>query len=247
VVLATKVHGKVGPGPNDIGNSRYHIMREVENSLRRLQTDHIDLYYLHRPDPDTPHEEEIRALDDLVHQGKIRYFGTSHYAAWQITHGLWLSDRHGLEHWVADQPRYSLLDRAIEQEVVPMAQALGYGLVSHSPLAGGFLTGKYQPGQAFPQDSRGAHNPDRYQAMLTENNLRVLETVRQTAKQHDTSPGNVAIAWVLAKPFITASIIGPRTLEQLLDNLAAAEVTLTPDEVAQLDEVSDFARSLVRT
>ena len=169
----------MGAGPNERGSSRYHIYHEIEDSLRRLQTDYIDVYYFHIPDPTTPLEESIRAMDDLVQQGKVRYIGTSHFAAWQIAHGLRLAERHRLTPWVVEQPRYCLIDRAIEQEVVPMAQDLGIGIVAHSPLGGGFLTGKYKPGQPPPPDSRFAARPDgisslpqHYDLMMTEPNLR---------------------------------------------------------------------------
>ncbi len=151
--LATKVHGRVAPGPNGAGNHRYHVVRQVEESLRRLQTDRIDLYYFHRPEPETPLAEQVGVMQDLVRQGKIVYFGTSHYPSWQILQGLWEAQKLGGPAWVADQPRYSLIDRAIEQDVVPFAQATGYGLVPHSPLGGGFLTGKYNRGskrRVFP-------------------------------------------------------------------------------------------------
>ena len=160
VVLASKFGHPMGAGPNERGSSRYHIYQEIEGSLRRLQTDCIDVYYIHIPDPTTPLEETIRAMDDLVRQGKVRYLGTSHFAAWQITHGGWLAERNRLAPWVVEQPRYCLIDRAIEQEVVPMAQAQGIGIVAHSPLGGGFLTGKYKPGEPPPPDSRFAARPD---------------------------------------------------------------------------------------
>jgi len=247
VVLATKVHGNVGTGPNGGGNSRYHITQQVENSLRRLQTDHIDLYYLHRPDPDTPIEEEVEAMSDLVRQGKVRYYGTSHYAAWQICRGLWYAGVAKLARWVVDQPRYSLIDRSIEQDIVPFCKATGYGLVPHSPLAGGFLTGKYQPGQNAPADSRGARSPDRFAAVRDERNFTVVDQASKIARERGCSVGQVAIAWVLAKPFISSTIVGPRTLAQLEDNLGAAEITLTSDEVTALDEVSAYAAAIPRT
>ena len=253
VVLASKFGHPMGAGPNERGSSRYHIYREIEDSLRRLQTDYIDVYYFHIPDPTTPLEESIRALDDLVQQGKVRYIGTSHFAAWQIAHGLRLAERNRLTPWVVEQPRYCLIDRAIEQEVVPMAQSLGIGIVAHSPLGGGFLTGKYKPGQPPPPDSRFAARPDgitslpqHYDLMMTEPNLAVVETVRTLARKHDTTPSAIALAWVLAKPFVSSAIIGPKNPMQLEDNLAAADVTLAPEEVAQLDAVSEFARSLIR-
>ena len=253
-VLASKFGHPMGDGPNERGSSRYHIYHEVEGSLRRLQTDCIDVYYIHIPDPTTPLEETIRALDDLVRQGKVRYLGTSHFAAWQIVHGLWLAEHNRLTPWVVEQPRYCLIDRAIEQEVVPMAQDLGIGIVAHSPLGGGFLTGKYKPGEPPPPDSRFAARPDgitslpqHYDLMLTEPNLNVVEAVRALAQAHGTTPSAIALAWVMAQPFVSSAIIGPKNPFQLEDNLAAADVVLSTEDIANLDSVSDFARNLPRT
>ena len=254
VVLASKFGHPMGEGPNERGASRYHINREIDGSLRRLQTDCIDVYYIHIPDPTTPLEETLRAMDDLVRQGKVRYLGTSHFAAWQITHGLWLAARNGLTPWAVEQPRYCLIDRAIEQEVVPMAQDLGIGIVAHSPLGGGFLTGKYKPGEPPPPDSRFASHPggitslpQHYDLMMSEPNVAVVDTVRALAREHDTTPSAIALAWVIAQPFVSSAIIGPKNPYQLEDNLAAADVTLTPEDLARLDAVSAFARGLIRT
>ncbi|MCY4438259.1 MAG: aldo/keto reductase [Chloroflexi bacterium] len=254
VVLASKFGHPMGEGPNERGASRYHINHEIEGSLRRLQTDCIDVYYIHIPDPTTPLEETLRAMDDLVRQGKVRYLGTSHFAAWQIVDGLRLAERNGLTPWVVEQPRYCLIDRAIEQEVVPMAQDLGIGIVAHSPLGGGFLTGKYKPGEPPPPDSRFASHPggitslpQHYDLMMTEPNVAVVDTVRALAREHDTTPSAIALAWVMAQPFVSSAIIGPKNPYQLEDNLAAADVTLTPEDLARLDAVSAFARSLIRT
>ncbi len=254
VVLASKFGHPMGDGPNERGSSRYHIYREVEGSLRRLRTDCIDVYYIHIPDPTTPLEETIRALDDLVQQGKVRYTGTSHFAAWQIAHGLRLAERNRLTPWVVEQPRYCLIDRAIEQEVVPMAQALGIGIVAHSPLGGGFLTGKYKLGAPPPPDSRFAARPDgitslpqHYDRMMSAPNLAVVEMLRELAGEYGATPSAIALAWVVAQPFVSSAIIGPKNHFQLEDNLAAAAVALSPADVARLDAVSDFARGLVRT
>lgn len=252
-VLASKFGHPMGDGPNERGSSRYHIYREVEGSLRRLQTDCIDVYYIHVPDPTTPLEETVRALDDLVRQGKVRYPGTSHFAAWQIAHALRLAEHSGLTPWVVEQPRYCLIDRAIEQEVVPMAQEVGYGIVAHSPLGGGFLTGKYKPGEPPPPNSRFASRPDgitslpqHYDQMLSAPNLAVVDVLRELAQGYETTPSAVALAWVMAQPFVSSAIIGPKNPAQLADNLAAADVALTPADLARLDEVSAFARGLVR-
>jgi aryl-alcohol dehydrogenase-like predicted oxidoreductase len=248
VVLATKVRFAVAPGPNGSGNSRYHIMREVENSLRRLQTDHVDVYFLHKPDPVTSIEEEVETMSDLVRQGKIRYFGTSHYSAWQICRGLWYADVAKLARWVVDQPRYSLIDRAIEADVVPFCQAMGYGLVNHSPLAGGFLTGKYLRERSAPVDSRVGRTGDPWiQAwMRDERNWAVLDGVMSIARARGCSPSQIALAWAAAKPFISSAIVGPRTIEQLEDNLGAADVRLSAEETDALDEASDFATRIPR-
>jgi aryl-alcohol dehydrogenase-like predicted oxidoreductase len=243
--LATKVHGRVAPGPNGQGNHRFHVVRQVEESLRRLCTDRIDLYYFHRPEPETPITEQVGVMQDLVQQGKIVYFGTSHYPAWQIMQGMWAAKERGGPAWVADQPRYSLVDRAIEQAVVPLAQATGYALVPHSPLAGGFLTGKYTRGGAVPPDSRGARRAHWLDAM-TEQQWAVEACLRETAQAAGCSPGQAAIAWVLTRPFVTSAIVGPRTLDQLNDNLGALDVALAAEAVQALTDVSEFAARLAR-
>ena len=243
----------MGAGPNERGSSRYHIYHEIEDSLRRLQTDYIDVYYFHIPDPTTPLEESIRALDDLVQQGKVRYIGTSHFAAWQIAHGLRLAERHRLTPWVVEQPRYCLIDRAIEQEVVPMAQDLGIGIVAHSPLGGGFLTGKYKSGRTAPagfplRRASGRHNlaaaalrsnDDRAQSQGCGDGADTRAEARHHAQRYRPGVGaGEAVRFIRH--------YRPKNPMQLEDNLAAADVTLAPEEVAQLDAVSDFARSLIR-
>lgn len=234
VVLATKVHGPMGEGVNHYGNSRRHIMQQVEQSLQRLQTDWIDLYYLHRPDPTTPQEEELLALDDLIRQGKIRYAGTSHYAAWQLMRAKWIAAEKGLNEFVVDQPGYSLVRREIEQEVIPFAVATGFGLVPHSPLAQGILTGKYQ-GDDAPQDARGvARSPELLeQARAAEP---VVDVVQRIASERGKTPDQVAIRWVLQKPAVSSTIIGPRTVEQLQQNLGSVGWELTDAEMEELDK-----------
>jgi aryl-alcohol dehydrogenase-like predicted oxidoreductase len=244
--LATKVHGRVAPGPNGAGNHRYHVVRQVEASLRRLQTDRIDLYYFHRPDPETPVAEQVGVMQDLVRQGKVVHYGTSHYPAWMILQGMWDAARLSGPAWVADQPRYSLVDRAIEPDVVPFAQETGYGLVPHSPLAGGFLTGKYRRGEAAPGDSRGA----RREGFLDERSdeaWALLDRLTEVAREAGCTPGQAAIAWVLTRPFVDSTIIGPRSVEQFRDNLGAQDVTLPAEAVAALDGASEFATRLPRT
>ena len=254
VVLASKFGHPMGAGPNERGSSRYHIYHEIEDSLRRLQTDYIDVYYFHIPDPTTPLEESIRALDDLVQQGKVRYIGTSHFAAWQIAHGLRLAERHRLTPWVVEQPRYCLIDRAIEQEVVPMAQdawvSASWRTVRSAADSSPASTNRVSRPRRIPASPRGLDGitslPQHYDLMMTEPNLAVVKTVRALAMEYDTTPSAIALAWVLAKPFVSSAIIGPKNPMQLEDNLAAADVTLAPEEVAQLDAVSEFARSLIR-
>jgi aryl-alcohol dehydrogenase-like predicted oxidoreductase len=242
VFLATKVHGKMGERPNDSGNSRYHIARQVEASLRRLRTDRIDLYYLHRPDPNTPVEEEIRAMDDLVRQGKVLYAGTSHYPAWVLQKALHYSAQAGLAPFVADQPRYNLASRQIEVELLPFCKESGYGVVPHSPLYGGVLTGKYQRGQAPPPDSRAGQPGSNMAERLTESAYAVVDGVGAVAKERGKSISQVAIQWTLANPLVNAIIIGPRTLEQLEDNLGASGWRLAPEEVERLNALAPPVR-----
>jgi aryl-alcohol dehydrogenase-like predicted oxidoreductase len=218
----------------------------VEASLRRLRSDRIDLYYFHRPDPETPVAEQVGVMQDLVRQGTIVHFGTSHYPAWMILQGMWEASRLAGPAWVADQPRYSLADRSIEADVVPFAQALGYGLVPHSPLAGGFLTGKYRRGEAPPADSRGSRR-EGFLEGRTEEEWALLDRLVEAAREAGCTPGQAAIAWVLTRPFVDATIIGPRTVEQLRDNLVAQDVRLSPEAVQALDEASAFATRLPRS
>ncbi len=236
VVLATKVHGPMGDGINQQGNSRRHIMQQVEASLRRLQTDWIDLYYLHRPDSKTGQEEELMALDDLVRQGKVRYIGTSHYPAWRLVRAQWIAADRNLNSFVVDQPGYSLIRRDIEREVIPFAQEMNFGLVPHSPLAQGILTGKYYQEQA-PEDARGVQRaPDLLeQAKKAEP---VVARLMEIGEQVGRNAGQVAIRWVLQKPTVASTIIGPRTCEQLEDNLGSVGWTLSDEQMSVLDEVS---------
>ncbi len=184
-------------------------------------------------------------MQDLVRQGKVMYFGTSHYPSWMILQGMWDAQKLGGPAWVADQPRYSLVDRSIEQDVVPFAQANGYGLVPHSPLAGGFLTGKYERGATVPEDSRASRRADWLKGM-TDEHWSVEGALREVAAQAGCTPGQAAIAWVLTRPFVSATIIGPRTLEQLRDNLGALDVKLPEEAVQSLTDASDFAARLPR-
>ncbi len=247
VVLATKVHGRMAEDdPNALGNHRYHIVAQCEASLRRLQTDRIDLYQIHRPQSDTPVDETLRALDDLIRAGKVLYVGTSTYAAWQLTEALWVARELGLNRFVSEQPPYHLLDRRIERELVPFAQTYGTALIPWSPLAGGFLTGKYQRGQQPGEGTRYAgREGDRTRALFSEPSFAVLDVVQALAKEKGCTPSQIALAWVAGQPAVTSPIIGPRTMEQLEDNIGAASVTLTDADRARLDEVSPPGRAIV--
>ncbi len=247
VVLATKVHGAMADDdPNAQGNSRRHIIEQCDASLRRLQTDYIDLYQIHRPDSQIPIDETLRALDDLIRAGKVRYIGTSTYAAWQLVEALWVAKELGLNRFVCEQPPYHLLDRRIERELVPFAQTYGFGIIPWSPLAGGFLTGKYQRGSELPEDSRYGQQPQRGgRDTLVEAAFNVLDVVQSIAQKQGCSPSQVALAWVKDQPAITSPIIGPRTMEQLEDNLGAANVKLAESEMDQLNEVSLPGRAVV--
>jgi aryl-alcohol dehydrogenase-like predicted oxidoreductase len=239
VVLATKVRGEMGKGPNDQGLSRVHIMNAVEASLRRLQTDYIDLYQAHWPDEDTPIEETLRAFDDLVRQGKVRYIGASNYAAWQLMQALWTSDKHNLVRYDCLQPHYNLLWRAeFERELRAVCQTYGLGVIPYSPLAGGFLTGKYRPGQPLPP-SRRAEGRKR---AMTEKNFALLEKMDAIAAAHEATPAQVALAWLLADPVITSPIIGATSIEQLKDNLGALKVKLSAEEKQMLDQMTDWQK-----
>jgi aryl-alcohol dehydrogenase-like predicted oxidoreductase len=248
VVLATKVHGRMGKPINDQGNSRFWIMREVENSLRRLQTDHIDLYQIHRPDPDIPHEETLGALSDLVHQGKVRYIGSSTYPAHMVVEAQWAAEGSNLERFVCEQPPYSIFARAIEMDVLPVCRDYGMGVIVWSPLAGGWLTGKYRKDQDVPEDSRAARAKKQWGDspiarrfdMTRESNQRKLEAVEELsliADKAGISMSHLAHAFVLAHPGVTSAIIGPRTMEQLTDTLAGADVRLTDEILDAIDEV----------
>ena len=236
VVLATKVRQKVGDGPNDVGASRLHILREIDHSLRRLRTDTIDLYYLHAPDLATPIEESLRALDDCVRQGKVRYIGCSNFRAWMLCEALWTSDRRNLASLVAVQPLYNLVNRDAEVELFPLCEAYGVGVVPYSPLARGVLTGKYRPGEPPPEGSRAARNDKRIrETELREESFAVAQKLRPLAQAHGVTLSQFALAWVLANQAVTSVIIGPRTAEQLEDNLGCLACRLTADDEQAVD------------
>src|SRR5688500_9928752 len=212
VILATKVHGQMGEGPNDMNNTRRHIVQSVEDSLRRLGTDWIDLYQIHRPQSDMSIDETLRALDDLVRSGKVRYLGASTFAAWQLIESLWVSKEYGLNRFICEQPPYNLLDRRIERELLPMAQTYGFAIIPWSPLAGGLLTGKYTRKNPSPEGARYADvaNNARFAARKTEEGFDVVEELAPVAKKKGVTLAQFALAWVMQQPGVTSPIIGPR-------------------------------------
>ncbi len=240
IVLATKVHGRMDDhDPNAQGTSRRHIIEQCDASLKRLQTDYIDLYQLHRPRPDIAIDETLRALDDLVHSGKVRYIGSSTFAAWQVMEALWVAKELGLNRFICEQPPYNILDRRVERELLPMARTYGIATIPWSPLGGGLLTGKYQRGQPLPADSRyGMASPNSPQAArLREQVFGVVEQLEPIAKAKNVTLSQFALAWVLHQPGVTSPIIGPRTMEQLDDNLQALHVTVTHEDRQHVDQL----------
>jgi aryl-alcohol dehydrogenase-like predicted oxidoreductase len=235
VVLATKVCGQMGDDPNDVGLSRRHILAAVEDSLRRLQTDHIDLYQLHQPDPRTPIEETLSALTDLVRAGKVRYTGTSNYAAWQIAHAHGLSALNGWERFVSEQPQYNLLDRHIEGELVPFAEASGVAILAWSPLAGGLLSGRYRTDSPTPVGSRREADFWMPSPGQIDARLELVEQLSGLAAEIDAPLSQFALAWVLAQPGLTCPIVGPRTMTHLEDNLAALTIDLPEAALQSVD------------
>jgi aryl-alcohol dehydrogenase-like predicted oxidoreductase len=239
VVLATKVHGQMADDdPNAAGNSRRHIVAECEASLRRLQTDYIDLYQLHRPEPKTPIDETLRALDDLIRAGKVRYIGTSTFGAWQVVEGLWASKELGLNRFVSEQPPYNILDRRIERELVPMAETFGIGLIPWSPVGGGLLSGKYRRNAGIPEESRFATDTNQnIGRRLVDQVYDVVEKLEPLAQAKDCTMVQLALAWVLQQPGITSPIIGPRTMDQLVEFLGAPSVTIDQSDREKIDEL----------
>ncbi len=237
IVLATKLHGKVGPGPNDQGQSRKHIMDAIEASLRRLGTDYVDLYQVHRFDPAYPLEETLRALDDLVHSGKVRYIGASNFAAWQLCTALWISDKHDLARYDCLQPRYNLISRAIEQEVLPFCQAQGVGVIIYNPLAGGMLTGKHQRQAPPTAGTRFAGNPLYQNRYWHDRTFDAVDRFKEIAAGTGHSMAQVALAWTLANPVVTSAILGASRVEQLDETLPAVDITLSAEQLGQLDEL----------
>jgi aryl-alcohol dehydrogenase-like predicted oxidoreductase len=238
VVIATKVRGRTGPGPNEIGLSRSHIIEGCEASLKRLGTDYIDLYQVHSFDDQTPLEETLRALDDLVRQGKVRYIGCSNFAAWQLMKALAVSELYGLERFVTLQAYYSLVARELENELVPVCLDQGLGILPWSPLAGGFLTGKYRRGQARPEGARMSKPESSILQFDWERGFDIVDELDRIAKPHNGTVAQAALNYLLRKQGVCSVIIGARTQKQLADNLGAAKWEMAPEEVARLDELS---------
>ena len=239
VVLATKFYAPMGEGPNQGGASRHWIMREVENSLRRLGTDHIDLYQVHRPDPNMDVDETLAALSDLVHQGKVRYLGSSTFPASEIVEAQWVAERRHRERFVCEQPPYSMLVRGIEADVLPTCQRHGMGVIPWSPLAGGWLSGKRRLAGDDPSSHRAIRTPARYDLSIPGNaeKLEAADALGRLADEAGLSLVHMAVAWVANNPAVTSAIIGPRTMEQLTSQLGAADVSLSDDVLDRIDEI----------
>jgi aryl-alcohol dehydrogenase-like predicted oxidoreductase len=239
IVLATKVHGTMGEDVNQRGNSRRWIVREVEASLRRLDTDWIDLYQVHRPEPETDIDETLAALSDLVRAGKIRYFGSSTFPAHEIVEAQWIAERRGRERFVCEQPPYSLLVRGIERDVLPVCKRYGMGVMPWSPLAGGWLTGRYRKGQDPPSSTRAERIPQRYDLSLPANQrkLDVADALATLAEEAGLPLVHLALAFVIQHPAVTAAIIGPRTMEQLESQLGAVDVKLATELLDRIDQI----------
>ncbi len=235
VVLATKVRGEMGKGVNDQGLSRVHIMNAVEASLRRLQTDYIDLYQAHWTDDDTPIEETLRAFDDLVKQGKVRYIGASNYAAWELMQALWTSDQYNLARYDSLQPHYSLIHRdEFERELHAVCKKYEIGVIPYSPLAGGFLTGKYRRDTPMPESKRAEGR----KRNMTEKNFALLDEMEKIGKEHNATIAHIALAWMLADAVITSPIIGATSIQQLNENLGALNVHLNKNEIEVLNKMT---------
>ena len=235
-VLATKVHGRMGPGPNESGLSRIHISKAVDHSLERLKLDYIDLYQIHGFDPLTPIEETLGALTDCVRAGKVRYIGLCNLAAWQIGEALWISEKRNFERFHSVQAYYSIAGRDLEREIVPLCEDQELAILPWSPLAGGLLTGKFSRDNAGPEGSRRASFD--FPPVDKDRAFRVIDAMRPIAKSHGVSVARVALAWLLHKPPVTSVIIGAKTTEQLQDNIAAVDLQLSNEDMAALDKVS---------
>ncbi len=238
IILATKVRGRTGKGPNDVGLSRHHIIENCNASLKRLGTDYIDLYQLHSFDPHTPQEETLRALDDLVRAGKVRYIGVSNHTGWQLMKALSISDKQNLERFITLQAYYSLVARDLENELVPLCLDQKLGILPWSPLGGGFLTGKYRRGKARPQNARRTDPENQFLQFNEEKGFDIVDELEKIAKNHNATVAQAALNYLLRKPGVSSVIIGAKTKEQLADNLKTTDWEMSPEEVSKLDELS---------
>jgi aryl-alcohol dehydrogenase-like predicted oxidoreductase len=239
IILATKCRGRMGRGPNDVGLSRHHILEACDASLKRLGTDYIDLYQVHNFDPDTPLEETMRALDDLVRQGKVRYIGCSNFSGWQLMKALAISDKRGWDRFITLQALYSLLARELENELVPLCLDQGLGIMVWSPLSGGFLSGKYRRGKPQPKGTRLSGPQPRFLQVDEEKGFDIVEELDKIGKAHHATMAQAALNYLLAKEGVSSVIIGARTPEQLADNLKTVDWEMSAEEVARLDEMSE--------
>lgn len=238
LVIATKGRQKMGDGPNQQGASRYHLMQELNASLTRLGLDHVDIYYTHTPDYQVPIEETLRAMDDMVRSGKVRYIACSNFRAWRLCESLWKSAEYNLNRFACVQPLYNIVNRDVEVELLPLCREHHLGVVCYSPLARGILTGKYKPGQDYPDGSRASRGDRRMlQAELRDASLTVAEKLNSYCDAKGVKTSQFALAWALANPIITSVIIGPRTMEQFNDNLTALSYTVTPEDEAFVDSL----------
>lgn len=242
VIIATKVRARMGPGPNEVGLSRHHILEGCNASLKRLGTDYIDLYQVHSFDSSTPLEETLRALDDLVRQGKVRYIGCSNFPAWQLMKALSISEKTGWEKFVSLQAFYSLIARDLELDYIPLCLDQGLGILTWSPLGGGFLTGKYRRGRPRPQGARRSDPQKQFLQFDEGKGFDIVEELDRIGKNHNATVAQSALNYLLRKPGVTSVIIGAKTVEQLTDNLKTTDWEMTPEEVARLDALSQPPR-----
>ena len=242
IILATKVRGRTGQGPNDVGLSRHHIIESCNASLKRLGTDYIDLYQMHSFDPYTPQEETLRALDDLVRSGKVRYIGASNHTGWQLMKALAISDKQNLEKFVTLQAYYSLIARDLENELVPLCLDQNLGILPWSPLGGGFLTGKYKREKERPENARRSDPENQFLQFDEDKGFDIVDELETVAKNHNATITQAALNYLLRKPAVSSVIIGARNKEQLADNLKTSDWQMTPEEVAKLDEISILPR-----
>lgn len=239
LILATKGRQKMGDGPNQQGASRYHLMAELEASLQRLDVDHIDIYYTHTPDYKVPIEETLRAMDDMVRSGKVRYIACSNFRAWRVCEALWKSEQYNLNRFACVQPLYNIVNRDVEVELFPLCREHQLGVICYSPLARGILTGKYDVGQQYPEGSRASRGDRRMlQAELRDESIIVAQQLNEYCKSKGVATSQFALAWAMANPIVTSVIIGPRTMQQFDDNVAALEYTVTVED-------EEFVNSIV--